>query len=166
MYRALPSVAPAPGPGGGAGGGFPGAPSRTAAPAAPRAEARKKALDRNGLSLPADPAAEPADAAAKMPAKDAVSKLAVELQGLAAKVAQDGKDGNLTVGRIEVKNGRVEVRVQLANLSDETLAQLKEIGLKILAQAKTAKLVIGSIDVTKLEELAKLDVVVRVEPSS
>jgi Ca-activated chloride channel family protein len=93
------------------------------------------------------------------------SKLAAELQGLAEKVAKEGKDGSLRVGKIEVKNGRVEVRIQLTSLSDESLEKLKQLGVKILAEAKSAKLVIATVDLSKLEELAKLDEVVRVEPS-
>ena len=93
------------------------------------------------------------------------TKLAAELQGLAEKVAKEGKDGSLTVGKIEVKNGRVEVRIQLTSLSDESLEKLKQLGVKILAEAKTAKLVIATVDVSQLEDLAKLDEVVRVEPS-
>jgi Ca-activated chloride channel family protein len=93
------------------------------------------------------------------------SKLAAELRGLAEKVTKDGKDGNLTVGKLQVKQGRIEVRVQLADLSPETLAKLKELGFHELAQAKSVKLVIGTIDVKQLEALAKLDVVRRVEPA-
>jgi len=40
------------------------------------------------------------------------------------------------------------------------------LGFKELAQAKSVKLVIGTIDVTKLEALAELDVVHRVDPSN
>ena len=57
------------------------------------------------------------------------------------------------------------LRVQLTALSDEVLAKLKALGFKELAQAKSVKLVIGTIHVDKLEALAKLDVVRRVEPS-
>jgi hypothetical protein len=92
-------------------------------------------------------------------------KLAPELRGLAAKVAKEGKDGNLTIGKIQVKDGRIEVRVQLTALSDEALAKLKALGFQELAQAKSVKLVIGTIDVKQLEALAKLDVVRRIEPS-
>jgi len=93
------------------------------------------------------------------------TKLAPELRGLAKKVAKDGTDGNLTVGKIEVRRGRVEVRVLLADLSDEVLAKLEKLGFKELAQAKAVKMLIGTIPVDKLEALAKLDAVRRVEPS-
>jgi len=94
------------------------------------------------------------------------SKLAPELRSLAGKVAKEGADGNLTVGKIEVREGRVEVRVQLTALSDEVLAELKELGFKELARAKSVNLVIGTISVEKLDALVKLDAVHRVDPST
>ena len=93
-------------------------------------------------------------------------KLAPELQGLAEKVAKEGKNGNLTVGKLKVTAGRVEVRVQLTALSDEVLAKLKRLGFKELARAKSVKLVIGTVDVKQLEALARLAEVRRVEPVS
>jgi len=93
------------------------------------------------------------------------AKLAPELRGLAEKVAKDGTDGNLSVGEIEVKKGRVEVRVLLAQLSDDVLAKLEALGFKELARAKAVNMLIGTIPVDRLEALAKLDAVRRVEPS-
>jgi len=92
-------------------------------------------------------------------------KLAPELRGLAEKVAKEGTGGNLTIGKLQVKNGRLEIRVQLSDLSEETLTKLKKLGFQELGQAKSVKLVIGSIDVKQLDALAKLDVVRRVEPA-
>jgi hypothetical protein len=97
--------------------------------------------------------------------RDAASKLAAELIGLADKVAKEGKNGNLTVGKVQVKDGRLEIRVYLADLSDEVLAKLKALGFQELGQAKSVKLVIGTIDVKQLEALSKLDAVQRIEPS-
>ncbi|MHC4088765.1 MAG: VIT and vWA domain-containing protein [Planctomycetota bacterium] len=59
--------------------------------------------------------------------------------------------------------GKVEVSVYLVDLSEETLAKLKSLGLEILVQTKTVNMVIGVIEAEKLEELALLDVVRRVE---
>jgi len=59
----------------------------------------------------------------------------------------------------------VEVRVLLAELSDEVLAKLEKLGFKELARAKAVKMLIGTIHVEKLEALAKLDAVRGVEPS-
>jgi Ca-activated chloride channel family protein len=92
-------------------------------------------------------------------------KLAPELRGLAEKLANEGTDGNLTVGKIQIRDGQIEVRVRLTDLSDEVLSKLTELGFKELAQAKSVNLVIGTIDVEKLEALAKLDAVRRVDPS-
>ncbi len=93
------------------------------------------------------------------------NRLADELQGLAEKVAQEGQNGNLTTADgVEVKAGLVEVQVWLSDASDENLAKLKELGLQILGQAKSVKMVIAKLPVEKLEELAVLDFVVRVEP--
>ena len=92
-------------------------------------------------------------------------KLAPELHGLAEKVAKEGTNGNLTVGKIQVKAGRVEVRVQLAALSDEVLKKLKELGFKELALSNSFKIVMCTIDMKQLEALARLAEVRRVEPS-
>ncbi|MHC4178865.1 MAG: hypothetical protein ACYSWU_15240, partial [Planctomycetota bacterium] len=92
-------------------------------------------------------------------------KLAAELQGLAEKVAKEGTNGNLTIGKIKVKAGRVEIRVQVTALSDEVLAKLKKLGFKELARAKSVKLLIGTINVKQLEALAKLPEVRRIDPS-
>jgi Ca-activated chloride channel homolog len=136
------------------------------------------ALRREGAMSPSSPAVRPRDqlkpSAVGGVANNAGSagegllpdaKLVPELRGLAEKLAKEGKNGNLTVGKIQVKDGRVEVRVELTALSDEVLAKLKALGFTELAQAKSVKLVIGTIDVKQLEALAKLDVVRRIEPS-
>jgi len=136
--------------GGGGGGGFPGGPQFR-----PNTEALKR--------LPADKLA---DLTKKDPKKAIEIKLAKELQGLAEKVAKEGKDGSLTVGKIKVVAGKVEVRVQVTSLTDEVIKKLTELGFKELARAKSVKLVIGTIDVAKLEALAKLAEVRRVEPAT
>jgi hypothetical protein len=92
-------------------------------------------------------------------------KLAPALQGLAKKVATEGSNGNLTIGNVKVRGGRVEVRIQLTSLSDEVLAKLKELGFKELGRAKSVKLLIGTINVQQLEALAKVGEVRRVDPS-
>ena len=127
------------------------------ASAAPMAE-RKKALK----NLPDDKLAE---LTKNQPQQAIQIKLAKELQGLAEKVAKDGKDGTLTVGRIKVVAGKVEVRVQVTSLTDEVIKKLTELGFTELARAKSVKLLIGTIDVNKLEALAKLTEVRRIEPT-
>ncbi len=93
------------------------------------------------------------------------TRLAEELHGLAQKVAQEGQDGNLTIGNVEVKEGLVKVAIWLADDSEENLAKLKELGLQIMGQAKSVRMVIGKLPVDKLEEAALLDFVRLVEPA-
>jgi len=152
---------------------------------------RQRAVGGIALKKPADPAARPAPATplpapAKKEGADAaervvtepaagekpdggkahLAKLATELHGLAEKVAKEGKDGNLTVGKIEVKAGRVEIQVRLSSLSAEVVEKLEKLGFKELGRAKSINLLIGTMEVAQLEALAKLDEVVRIEPSS
>ena len=93
------------------------------------------------------------------------SKLAPELRELIDKLDANASRHSFTVGKIEVIDGRVEVRLQLASLSDEIIVRLKRLGFKELARAKSVKLLIGTIDVAKLEDLAKLEAVSRIDPS-
>ncbi len=128
-----------------------GAPTR---PSAPRREVKIKAAladaeeARDGLARPADPA----------------TKLAASLRDLGKKVEKDGKDGNLTVGKLKVIGHVVDVMVFLRDTSPETLAALKKLGFVQTGASAAAKLLTGTIDVRKLEELAKLEAVIRVAP--
>ena len=90
-------------------------------------------------------------------------KLANDLQDLAEKVVEEGTDGNLSVGEIQIKGWRVEVRVQLATLTDELVTMLKRLNFEELARAKSVNVLIGTIDVRQLEALAILAPVRRVE---
>jgi len=128
------------------------------APSRPAAQPMKKLAEKTELK--ADGLAGPGD----QPKPTAADKLAPELQGLAEKVAKQGTNGNLTIGKLKVAAGRVEVRIQLTSLSDEVLDKLKKLGFKELGRAKSVKLLIGTIDVKQLEKLAELAEVSRVEP--
>jgi Ca-activated chloride channel family protein len=92
------------------------------------------------------------------------SKLAEPLRDLAAKVEKKGQDGNLTVGELKVVDYKVDVMIFLSDLSDETLKALTELGFVQTGESKAVRLLIGTIDVRKLEHLAKLDAVLRVKP--
>jgi Ca-activated chloride channel family protein len=127
------------------------------------APARPSSAPALAAEMPADALADREEAEALPPAEQ---KLAPELRGLAEKVKQEGKGGNLTVGQIEVKDGRVEIRVRVTSLSDEVLAKLKELGFIELGRAKAISLLIGTIDVAKLKELAELEAVVGVDPQT
>src|SRR5205814_8551432 len=91
-------------------------------------------------------------------------KLDPSLRGLADKVNKQGKDGSLTLGDLVVKDRRVDVMISRADTSPKTLEALKKLGFKQSAESKAVRLLIGSIDVSKLQELVKLEAVVRVRP--
>jgi len=63
-----------------------------------------------------------------------------------------------------VRDGKAEVQIWLADISTETLGQLKKLGVQILAMPKTANLVIGRVPIDKLEVLAELKSVRYVTP--
>jgi len=87
-------------------------------------------------------------------------KLAPELQGLAGKVKEDG---SFSEGKVQVKDGRIEVTVYLADASEATMKKLAELGFTVILKPQSANMVIGSIEVKKLEELALLKEVRRVQ---
>ena len=107
------------------------------------------------VDLEGAPATQPADPR---------NKLTEALRGLAEKVEKEGTDGNLTVGKLRVIDYKVDVMVFLADTSAETVAALKELGFVQTGESKAVKLLIGTIDVRKLEDLAKLGAVIRVKP--
>lgn len=63
-----------------------------------------------------------------------------------------------------VHDGTAELQVWLADKSEATMAKLKELGLEVVANPTSSKLVIGRLSIQKLEELAKLDFVRYVSP--
>ncbi|HUU98899.1 MAG TPA: VIT domain-containing protein [Phycisphaerae bacterium] len=132
--------------------------------AAGRMVVRAPTAKANGRVLfEAEAAADAAQAPATQPMTPG-DKLAEALRGLAEKVEKEGTDGNLTVGKLRVIDWRVDVMVFLSDTSAETIAALKELGFIQTGESKAVKLLIGTIDVRKLEELAKLDAVIRVKP--
>jgi hypothetical protein len=104
------------------------------------------------------------DRAAAARAPDASAKLAESLRGLAEKVQKQGRDGTLAAGGVAVTGYKVDVMVYLSDASPKTLEALKKLGFEQSAESKAVRLVIGSIDVRKLADLAKLDAVVSVRP--
>jgi Ca-activated chloride channel family protein len=87
-------------------------------------------------------------------------KLAPELQGLAGKVKEDG---SFSEGKVQVKDGRIEVTVYLGDASEATMTKLADLGFTVILKPQSANMVIGSIEVKKLEELALLKEVRRVQ---
>ncbi|MBI5360368.1 MAG: VWA domain-containing protein [Planctomycetes bacterium] len=92
-------------------------------------------------------------------------RTANELIGLAEKVAKEGKDGNLKLEKFEVTGGIVTVQVWLNDNSDSAIDALKTLGLEVIFNSSTAKMVIGKIDVKKLEGLAQSEKVKLIEPA-
>ena len=105
-----------------------------------------------------------ADGAKAAAAPAPADKLHASLRELAARVEKEGKDGSLTAGDVLVKDYKVDVMVRLSDTSAKTLEALKTLGFELSAESKAVRLVIGSIDVRKLEELVKLEAVVAVNP--
>ncbi|MGH9630336.1 MAG: hypothetical protein ACRD7E_18645, partial [Bryobacteraceae bacterium] len=62
------------------------------------------------------------------------------------------------------RNGKVEVRVWLNEVTPAVLAEMKKLGFEVIAQPKTAKVVVGRIAVEKLEALSRLTIVKYIAP--
>lgn len=86
------------------------------------------------------------------------SKLHPLLEGLAKKFT--GK----AIAGLDIKDGKVLVQVWLKDSSEKALEELKKAGLEISFESSTTKMVIGRVEINKLEALAKLVSVVRIEP--
>ncbi len=93
--------------------------------------------------------------------KIAELKLAAELQHLETKL---DKDGNYSKGRVTVRTGKIDVVVYLTDMSEKTLDALKKMGFAKMLDSPAVKMVLGTIDVSKLIDLAQLDEVRRIEP--
>ncbi len=91
-------------------------------------------------------------------------KLAEPLRDLSAKVRRDGRDGTLTVGKLRVVHWRVDVIVSLRKLTSEVRERLESLGFEVKRESTLARVLIGSIDVRKLDALAQLEAVVWMRP--
>lgn len=87
-------------------------------------------------------------------------KLAEALQGLEKKLDEKG---NYASGKVVVKGGKIEVAVYLYELDEKALAELKKLGFVKLLEAKAVKMVVGTVEVKKLADLAWLDAVRRID---
>ena len=96
---------------------------------------------------------------AQKKAKIAKLKLARELHGLAAKL---DRNGNYAAGNVIVKNGRIEVAVYVTDLGEKTHKALQRLGFEKILESPGVKMVLGRIEVAKLEDLAQLDEVRRI----
>lgn len=91
----------------------------------------------------------------------ASSKLAPEFAALMG-MKEGSKD--YEKGGVTVKDGQVTVRVWLYRGDTDVLKLLEDQGLTITFKASTGKMVIGTIPVAKLEEVAKIQGVRFIEP--
>jgi Ca-activated chloride channel family protein len=92
-------------------------------------------------------------------------KLAPSLRNLAATVEKEGRNGSLSKpGVPTVTRGRVEVQVWVQNLPADGLKRLKSLGFELAASLTPNRLLLGTADVKKLEEMAELEFVLRIEP--
>jgi len=63
-----------------------------------------------------------------------------------------------------IRDGKAELQIWLTDKSPQTLEQLKTLGLEVIFDSKTSKLVIGRLPIEKLEALAQLNFVRYVSP--
>jgi len=70
----------------------------------------------------------------------------------------------LSSGSEFIRDGKAEVQVWLTDKSDESLAQLKELGFEVLLSAKSANMIVGRLPIEKLEVLAKFKFVKYISP--
>lgn len=94
-----------------------------------------------------------------------MSKIAKSLIGLAEKVKKEGKNGFLRLDEFEVKAGKVELILKVTHVSEKVLANLKKMGFHVKTYSKANKVIRGVLSVDKLEELAKKDFVIRIDPT-
>ncbi len=65
-----------------------------------------------------------------------------------------------------VKNGKIEVQIWLTDLPEDGIKKLKTAGFDLAATLTPTKLLLGTLDVSKLDALLELSFVRRVEPPS
>lgn len=91
-------------------------------------------------------------------------KMHLALRGLAPQVKEKGVAGTLHTKAVQVDKGRVEIQVALNSLPKDGLAKLKTLGFTLDATLTPGRLLLGSISVDKLDALAELTFVRRIDP--
>lgn len=133
-----------------------GSVSYFAAPAAEPAARAPAFLSREGL------VGREAKLADRRLAPTAPDKLDSALRELVRRVEREPENGSFTAGETKVENYRTEVILYLRDLSAESLESLERLGFEKSGEIAARSVVSGTIDVRKLEALAKLEDVVRV----
>lgn len=132
----------------------------------PRRQSAAAPVNQTGMYTPmAGSKREMADEAWRQEAnRSPEAKVANVLRELRQKVVDTGKNGNLTVSSLRVVDYQVDVMLYLRDTTSTTLSQLERLGFVQTGESKAVRLLIGRIDVRHLEELAKLDAVIRITP--
>jgi len=93
--------------------------------------------------------------------------LRAKLQPTVMAVVERLKKKDVNPGKGEtrfIRDGKAELQVWLTDKTPEKVEQLKALGLEVIFDSKSSKLVIGRLPIEKLEALAKLDFVRYVSP--
>ncbi|HKC66415.1 MAG TPA: VIT domain-containing protein [Pyrinomonadaceae bacterium] len=101
------------------------------------------------------------------PAEEKRQRLQTKLNPTLVALVDRLKDKNAKPGADEAKfvhDGKAEIQIWLTEKSDETIAQLKQLGFEVVLDPKTAKMVIGRVPIEKLAALAELKFVRYVAP--
>ncbi len=80
------------------------------------------------------------------------------------KQSKQGTIENMASGPVEVKNGRVRLILTMTHISDKIIKELQALGFEVETYSASGKVVRGSIQVEKIENLAKLVSIDRIEP--
>jgi len=97
------------------------------------------------------------------PSRDGAGKLHASLVAVVERLKNKNPKPTEAEARF-VKNGLAEVQIWLVDASSDTIEQLKKLGVEILLQPKSSKLVIGRVPLGRLEAVAELKVVRYVAP--
>src|SRR5205085_1368456 len=101
------------------------------------------------------------------PAEEKRQQLQTKLNPSLVALVDRLKDKNAKPTADEAKfvhDGKAEIQIWLTEKSDETIAQLKQLGFEVVLDPKTAKMVIGRVPIEKLAALAELKFVRYVAP--
>jgi Ca-activated chloride channel family protein len=91
-------------------------------------------------------------------------KIDDSLKNIADRVKSEGKDGNLKLANVEVRNGKIQLILTVTHVSAKMLSKLKDAGFSTISISKPQKLVTGVVTVDQIAALSKLDFVLKIEP--
>ncbi|MCE1247795.1 MAG: hypothetical protein LWY06_14230, partial [Firmicutes bacterium] len=91
-------------------------------------------------------------------------KIDESLKNIANRVKSQGREGNLKLANVEVRHGKVHLILTVTHVSGKMLNKLNSAGFRIVNVSKMQKLVTGITSVDKINAIAKLDFVVKIDP--